>query len=749
MILYTLVTSAMHDEKGRIAVVKRVQTGQDFGNYRLVEQLGEGGFAEVYLAVHRYLKHQAAIKILLMELTGDDKVSKRFLKEAQTMTSLDHPHIVSCLDFGIENHIPYLVMEYAPGGTLRDRYPEGEIVPLDTAITYVQQVASALQYAHDQGVVHLDVKPENILLGTDGQALLSDFGLARLTQHVSARVTSLVGTISYMAPEYIQRKPQAASDQYSLALIAYEWLTGIRPFDGEDQRMIAGQQLQMQPLALREHVPHLPAAVDDVVLAALAKDPGERYPRVSEFAEALLLASQASPAPDTSVLVPEKPETLYKEGLKAKGQGKLEQAKQLLEELQMRAPMYRQDVVSAQLAQVEEALHPQLLARARAEAEEANRDGQWAQEIASWNTFLQLDPPTRAETQEAVKRLRLAREHQSHEHLYEDAAQMLAEHNKAGAQQLFQQLYDQDPYYGDPSGLAKKARMRVPLTYQQAQAQWKKEEEREERQEEEEAAQEKRQAFVEKAYGPQMGKMWVAWVVWFLLVWGIGATVGSVTQSWFWAIIGMVAAAALQWGLGYRKVLAWLPLGILLGMSMVCALALTFFLAHLDYVRPIVIPYTTTVSTGFFTSKDVTNYTQAFLWKQLYFGLLGGGGMALVGVALAIFQKLPFGEEHEKSWSGSLPSGLYGVYRSQPNSRSKKSAYLSLIRLFWIALAVVGGGMFIWAIIGFAAASTGGGFGFEAGQEMAWLGLGLGWVLGIGAGGSLPIWWAALRQWWQ
>ena len=412
-------------------MVNRVQEGQQLGNYRLVQRLGEGGFAEVYLGEHRYLKRQVAIKVLLVSLAGDDKESERFRQEAQTMATLKHPHIVGCLDFGIERNIPYIVMDYAPGGTLRDLHPEGDLVPLDAVVAYIEQVADALQYAHDQGVIHLDVKPENMLLGQNGEVLLSDFGLARFSRSVSKRVTSLVGTISYMAPEYLQRKPQAASDQYSLAMVAYEWLTGIRPFDGDDERVVAGQHLQAQPPMLRDIVPTLPAAVDEVVLAALAKKPEERYPRISEFAAALTFASQPSSEMDMSSLVPERPETLYKEGLKAKGQGKLELAKQLLEELQARAPSFRPDVVTGQLAQIDTALRPQLLARYRTEAEAANQAGQWDQEIDAWNALLQLDP-TRADAQEARTRIRLAREHQLHDHLYQDAAQLVAENNRRG-----------------------------------------------------------------------------------------------------------------------------------------------------------------------------------------------------------------------------------------------------------------------------------------------------------------------------
>ncbi len=728
-------------------MVNRVQEGQQLGNYRLVQRLGEGGFAEVYLGEHRYLKRQVAIKVLLVSLAGDDKESERFRQEAQTMATLKHPHIVGCLDFGIERNIPYIVMDYAPGGTLRDLHPEGDLVPLDAVVAYIEQVADALQYAHDQGVIHLDVKPENMLLGQNGEVLLSDFGLARFSRSVSKRVTSLVGTISYMAPEYLQRKPQAASDQYSLAMVAYEWLTGIRPFDGDDERVVAGQHLQAQPPMLRDIVPTLPAAVDEVVLAALAKKPEERYPRISEFAAALTFASQASSEMDTSSLVPERPETLYKEGLKAKGEGKLELAKQFLEELQARDPSFRPDVVAGQLTQIDTALRPQLLARYRTEAEAANQSGQWEQEIDAWNALLQLDP-TRAEAQEARTRIRLAREHQLHDHLYQDAAQLVAENNRPGARQLLQQLYEEDTYYGDPQGLTKKVKkVSVPLTYQQEQAERRKEEARLDRQDEAEARKADRRDFVEEAYGKQLGKFWLVWIAWFVFLWSVGATVGALTQSWLWALIAVVVASAASWGLGYRKALAAVPLAVVFVGSLATSLLLTLSLAHLGYAHPLASPYTETISTGFFSSKDVTAYHYFFLGRQLDFGLIWGAATALVGVAVAFFLKPPYGKRDDRSISGF--SGIYQGNSTRQSPKPKLARHLSAAHLIGTALGIGAIGFVFWFGAAFIAPLNDWGFGFDLGANMAWLGLGIGCVLGIGVGASLPIWWTAIRQWVQ
>src|SRR6266446_8353629 len=153
--------------------------GEHLGNYHLLRLLGRGGFAEVYLGEHLYLQNRAAVKVLHTRLSEEE--AARFVTEARTLARLSHPHIVRVLDFAMHEGIPFLVMEYAPGGSLRTRHPAGTRLPLDTIVSYVNQVASALQYAHDQHLVHRDVKPENMLLDSQDNLLLSDFGLALFT----------------------------------------------------------------------------------------------------------------------------------------------------------------------------------------------------------------------------------------------------------------------------------------------------------------------------------------------------------------------------------------------------------------------------------------------------------------------------------------------------------------------------------------------------------------------------------------
>ena len=263
--------------------------GQQVGNYWLVRLLGLGGFAEVYLGEHVHLKTQAAVKLLHTRLASDD--IEGFRREAQTIARLVHPHIVRVLDFGVEGNAPYLVMDYAPHGTLRNRYPKGTRAPLPEVVQYVRQVAEALDFAHEQRLIHRDIKPENMLVGRGGEILLSDFGIALASQSSSYQHTQdVAGTIAYMAPEQIQAHPRPASDQYALGIVIYEWLSGNRPFQGTYTE-VAIKHTMAPPPPLRGQVPDLPPAVEDVVARALHKDPRQRFEDVRSLAMALEQAS--------------------------------------------------------------------------------------------------------------------------------------------------------------------------------------------------------------------------------------------------------------------------------------------------------------------------------------------------------------------------------------------------------------------------------------------------------------------------
>ena len=275
--------------------------GQQLGNYQLTRLLGEGGFADVYLGEHIHLGTLAAIKVLHTQLTSDDV--ERFRTEARTIAHLIHPHIVRVLEFGVEGKTPFLVMDYAPNGTLRQHHPKGVALQLPLIVAYIKQVADALQYAHDQKLIHRDIKPENILLGRRNEILLSDFGIALVAQ--SSRYQSaqeMAGTMAYIAPEQIQGKPRPASDQYSLGIVVYEWLSGDRPFHGSLTELI-GQHLSTPPPSLCEKIPTISVDIEQVVATALAKDPKQRYSSILAFANALEQASQIK-QPESVPVVP-------------------------------------------------------------------------------------------------------------------------------------------------------------------------------------------------------------------------------------------------------------------------------------------------------------------------------------------------------------------------------------------------------------------------------------------------------------
>jgi serine/threonine protein kinase len=285
--------------------------GEKFGDYRLIRLIGRGGFADVYLGEHYRRKTLAAVKVLNTRLANNNV--KSFLNEARSIR-LRHSNIAQILDFGLEDDFPFLVMEYAPYGSLRQRYPKGTQLKLGTICIYVRQIAAALQYAHNEGVVHRDIKADNMLIGRQKELLLSDFGIASIahTTHSISREDQ-AGTINYMAPEQLQGRPRPASDQYALGIVVYEWICGTRPFQGSFAE-IYSQHLMTPPPSLRKHVPTLSISVEKVVMTALAKDPHRRFRSISAFASAFEHACRSS-APnlqDHRFLHPARPSNLRK-----------------------------------------------------------------------------------------------------------------------------------------------------------------------------------------------------------------------------------------------------------------------------------------------------------------------------------------------------------------------------------------------------------------------------------------------------
>ncbi len=283
------------------------QVEQRMGNYRLIQLLGKGTFADVYLGEHLYLNTPVAIKVLRSQL--DSPTLADFLTEARHVSHLVHPHIIRVFDFGLEAEAPFFVMDYAPYGNLRQLHPPGTVVPLPTVVSYVKALASALQHAHDQYLVHRDLKPANVLLGTKYEVLLSDFGLALLTSGTeSLQIKERFGTLAYMAPEQILGQPCPASDQYALAVMIYEWLSGQLPFQGSVAQL-SNQHMYAVPLSLREGHPEIPPALEQVIFKGLSKEATQRYVDVLSFATAFEEASHAVSSPHMFPVLPVTPPT--------------------------------------------------------------------------------------------------------------------------------------------------------------------------------------------------------------------------------------------------------------------------------------------------------------------------------------------------------------------------------------------------------------------------------------------------------
>ncbi len=261
------------------------------GNYRLLRLLDEGRYTEVWLGEHIDLKKKVVVKILIPQKLGRSNerlcIKKRFHREARILAQLDHPHIVQVFDYGEEYGLAYFAMEYAPYGSLAQRHRLGERLPLPIVRSYTSQVGRAIHYIHIKGLIHRDIKPQNMYLRTRNMVLLGDFGLAIRIHNsfYSHLIWQFGGTRAYMAPEQEQGEPCPASDQYAFATIVFEWLTGCSPFYGTAEQ-IAWQRKNLSPPSARAMVPEIPAAIDRVVLTALQKTPGRRFKTMLDFTRA-------------------------------------------------------------------------------------------------------------------------------------------------------------------------------------------------------------------------------------------------------------------------------------------------------------------------------------------------------------------------------------------------------------------------------------------------------------------------------
>ena len=246
--------------------------------YELVELVGSGGMADVYKAHDKLLDRTVAVKVLHAQFASDAEFVARFQREAQGAAKMSHPNIVNIYDVGQEGKCHYIVMEYVSGQTLREELDAGGRLPVSTALAIARQIAEALHHAHQNGLVHCDIKPHNILVMEDGRIKVADFGIARAVSSVTSTYTgNIVGSVHYFSPEQAKGASiTPKSDVYSLGVVLYEMLTGELPFTGETPVGIALKHLQEEPLSVSALDPSIPPFVDALVSELMAKDPSQR-----------------------------------------------------------------------------------------------------------------------------------------------------------------------------------------------------------------------------------------------------------------------------------------------------------------------------------------------------------------------------------------------------------------------------------------------------------------------------------------
>jgi len=289
-----------------------IQPGQMLGPYRIINQIGRGGMATVYKAYQPSVDRYVAIKVLPSQLAESKEFATRFQQEARIIAKLEHPHILPVFDYGESDGVSYFVMRYMDAGTLKEKMIEGRPLPLSDIDRLFTQLAEALSYAHSRGIVHRDLKPANVLIDSHGNVFLTDFGIAKLLESASPRLTqtdAIMGTPAYISPEQAQGHPvDQRSDIYSLGIILYEMVTGSVPFTAETPLAVLFKHISdpLPPPSLVK--PDIPPVIEQVLLKALAKDPRDRFATAAEFVAAWERALQSREtvqrAPDVRTVPP-------------------------------------------------------------------------------------------------------------------------------------------------------------------------------------------------------------------------------------------------------------------------------------------------------------------------------------------------------------------------------------------------------------------------------------------------------------
>src|SRR5437588_8103168 len=248
------------------------------GKYEVLEVVGRGGMGVVYKAVDPEIGRLVGIKMMTGKVISDPGHLKRFYREAQSAGKLRHPNIVTIYDLGVQEATPYLVMEFLEGESLDALIRCGRAISLEEKLNIVIQACNALAYAHEQEIVHRDIKPGNIMLLKDGTVKIVDFGIARISDNSMTKTGQIVGTINYMSPEQFNgHVVDGRSDIFSAGVLFYEFLTGVLPFDGAETPSVILKILNEPAPPLKDHIKDFPPELEEIVRKSLTKDREERY----------------------------------------------------------------------------------------------------------------------------------------------------------------------------------------------------------------------------------------------------------------------------------------------------------------------------------------------------------------------------------------------------------------------------------------------------------------------------------------
>jgi serine/threonine protein kinase len=274
--------------------------------YRVGEVIGRGGMSTVYHGYDELLRRDVAVKVLLAPAAGSRGSRQEFLGEARAAAALAHPNIAGIYDVGIHGSERYIIMEYVSGGSLLDLIQAEAPMPLARTVQVATQVADALDYGHRHGIIHCDVKPQNVLLDETGRAKLVDFGISRTIAATGALTDTITGTAGYIAPEQLLgERLDGRADIYALGCVVYEMLTGALPFESSNLTALATQRLTRPPTPLRQRNPEVPPVLAESVMRALERDPEQRYRSANEFSTALAAGmALAHPTARTAVRPP-------------------------------------------------------------------------------------------------------------------------------------------------------------------------------------------------------------------------------------------------------------------------------------------------------------------------------------------------------------------------------------------------------------------------------------------------------------